>query len=927
MVHLQVLFARLQGLNAKAILPDGFVRSLQLDPRVQQDAQEFYKLLINYLEHRFAKNERAEIQKLIKNELVGFSADVTRCDCGRQIRQKNEFYELNLPIVGLGNISECLSRYLHPERLEGFRCEDCNQVNSSTRKVELTSLPPILNLTLMRFIFDMQLGDKKKLTHDISFGNELVMTHYVVETDEPEENRRQNVVTREYVYELRAVVCHLGPTAHGGHYVSYVLQKERGIWWKFDDSEVSFVQMPPWQSSKFSLQPSYQRLVSQFDYPSYSSFHTYDEPLEKFETPYMLFYRLRDYPDTTPEVPAHLLEAVAAENERLRATVAAWEEQRPVVLLSLAEERRNFEHLLTQIALPPEATEYFWISTEWLKRWMRDASDIPPIDNTGLLCIHSKVNFRKVNEMKRIAPVVWRHLFDTYGGGPTLSHEDNCVECVTDHVIRERTSRQSKATQNRIISELNYYSVTVTVVSRAWIRRFRDAAIFPPASGEIPDICFDIVCPHGNLTPKTELHDRIPQRAYQMIISSYFPERPESMPTFPGGTELCPLCRRAAEEEREARSRRLAELREERKPFDRVYYGNRKESRLLRPGMGNYMAVSSRWLRAWRTYLDQVGPPPGPVNSSDLFCEPHGLWCCDLIKELDAPIEQARFELVEEADYFGLVDKYTCLGPVPLVQFTAATQVSRSYSIYGGSQTYTYTFAIPNGTCKPCLEVLERKLMEERLDFGEEMVTIKDVYHLSRQETLSSQTPIEAIRIRIHDLWHVPPSEQLLLYKDQILTDGVLRDYNFLPPGPITVERVSPQTLGGAGFSRPAEQPRRPRDQPEEGIDDSALRTLLSSSAASPSALESPVEISEPPQPINIPSLANQPAVRQPIQAQPPPPSPAAVVAAVPAPQPPLTAALVDSPASPGGWNCGACTFQNAAELPSCEICETPRFP
>ena len=35
-------------------------------------------------------------------------------------------------------------------------------------------------------------------------------------------------------------------------------------------------------------------------------------------------------------------------------------------------------------------TEYEWISTKWLKDWMNEKTETPPVDNSSLLCSHGK---------------------------------------------------------------------------------------------------------------------------------------------------------------------------------------------------------------------------------------------------------------------------------------------------------------------------------------------------------------------------------------------------------------------------------------------------------------------------------------------------------------------------------------------------------
>lgn len=51
----------------------------------------------------------------------------------------------------------CVPSTLQEEKLDGenrYFCESCQSKQSATRRIRLHSLPPTLNLQLMRFVFD-----------------------------------------------------------------------------------------------------------------------------------------------------------------------------------------------------------------------------------------------------------------------------------------------------------------------------------------------------------------------------------------------------------------------------------------------------------------------------------------------------------------------------------------------------------------------------------------------------------------------------------------------------------------------------------------------------------------------------------------------------------------------------------------------------
>jgi len=70
------------------------------------------------------------------------------------------FYELELNIAGHKTLADCLEEFLKEEKLEGadrYLCTVCKSKQDATRSIKLDVLPPVLNLALMRFVFDRSL--------------------------------------------------------------------------------------------------------------------------------------------------------------------------------------------------------------------------------------------------------------------------------------------------------------------------------------------------------------------------------------------------------------------------------------------------------------------------------------------------------------------------------------------------------------------------------------------------------------------------------------------------------------------------------------------------------------------------------------------------------------------------------------------------
>nr|XP_006811923.1 PREDICTED: ubiquitin carboxyl-terminal hydrolase 48-like [Saccoglossus kowalevskii] len=230
--HLQLIFALLEHSKRRYIDPSAFIDCLGLDAALQQDAQEFSKLLMSLLEDMLQQQQQIEsVRNVIQQQFCGEYAYVTRCNtCGGISQRPSRFYELDLNIQGHKELSECLQEFLQVEKLEGsnqYLCERCHFTKqNASRRIQLHTLPPVLNLQLLRFIFDRNTGHKKKLNSYIQFPEVLDMTPYLVTQE------------RQVIYDLSAVLIHTGPSAYSGHYIAHIKDKNTGSWYKFNDEEI-----------------------------------------------------------------------------------------------------------------------------------------------------------------------------------------------------------------------------------------------------------------------------------------------------------------------------------------------------------------------------------------------------------------------------------------------------------------------------------------------------------------------------------------------------------------------------------------------------------------------------------------------------------------------------------------------------------------
>jgi ubiquitin carboxyl-terminal hydrolase 48 len=138
---------------------------------------------MSLLETSLSQQKLSSVQALVQTQFRGEYAYVTKClKCKKENLTPSFFYELDLTLQGKKTLADCLSDFTKDEKLTGdnqYFCVGCNGKQDATRGLRLKELPPVLNLQLNRFIFDMQTGNKKKLNSFVQFPEELDMSKYL----------------------------------------------------------------------------------------------------------------------------------------------------------------------------------------------------------------------------------------------------------------------------------------------------------------------------------------------------------------------------------------------------------------------------------------------------------------------------------------------------------------------------------------------------------------------------------------------------------------------------------------------------------------------------------------------------------------------------------------------------------------------------
>ncbi|XP_068598995.1 ubiquitin carboxyl-terminal hydrolase 48 [Brachionichthys hirsutus] len=635
--HLQYLFALLQNSNRKYIDPSGLVKALGLDTGQQQDAQEFSKLFLSLLEDTLSKQKNTTLQNVIQQQFCGQFSYVTVCgQCGRSSALPSRFYELELNIQGHKNLTECVTEFLKEEKLDGenrYFCESCQSKQSATRRIKLHSLPPTLNLQLMRFVFDRQTGHKKKLNTFISFPEQLDMGPFL-----------EGKADQKCVYELSAVLIHRGISAYSGHYIAHVKDARTGDWYKFNDEEIEKM-----EGKKLQLgieEDIAETAKSQTRKPKCSKgYHC-------SRNAYMLVYKVQEDETSDPsrtivEVPTFLQRLVDQDNHKFEEWCREMGEMRKQ---SVDKGKAKHEEVKELFELLPtrDGEPYEFIPLDWLKKWLDDSTATKEIDNCQFLCSHGKLHPDKVGDSKRVSPEAARLLYERYGGGPRLDGSSLCRECVGQRCrvlrLKNQLNEDYKEVSHlvkRSPSGEGYW------VGKASLRSWRQLALDQleedeqeskrsngQTNGEGPHgnskegtedemktFNEDVVCSHGGLTI-LETERKLVSPEVWTKLRAYFHKAPE----FTQNQESCQQCLTLEQEEKdnEAVSKMMAMDQKNQLP-NLFNEKNRPTLAKWPQGTDVLYIVPLFFVDEWRKFIRRPtkSSPVSNVGNTLLLC-PHG---------------------------------------------------------------------------------------------------------------------------------------------------------------------------------------------------------------------------------------------------------------------------------------------------------------
>ncbi|KAI9750459.1 MAG: serine/threonine protein kinase, CMGC, CDC2/CDK sub [Chaenotheca gracillima] len=175
-------------------------------------------------------NQSPNISRWVHELFEGTLTSETKCLTCENVSQRDEvFLDLSVDLDEHSSVTSCLRKFSEEEMLcerNKFHCDKCAGLQEAEKRMKIKRLPRILAFHLKRFKYTDDYESFYKLFHRVVYPYTLRLFNTTDDAEDPDR-----------LYELYAVVVHIGSGPNQGHYVSIIKTKDRG-WLLFDDEMV-----------------------------------------------------------------------------------------------------------------------------------------------------------------------------------------------------------------------------------------------------------------------------------------------------------------------------------------------------------------------------------------------------------------------------------------------------------------------------------------------------------------------------------------------------------------------------------------------------------------------------------------------------------------------------------------------------------------
>ncbi|XP_054160451.1 ubiquitin carboxyl-terminal hydrolase 48-like [Oppia nitens] len=706
---LQVIFALMQFGVRNSVDPKPIIDCLELDANRQQDAHEFSNLFFSLVEKKLQSQRDDGVRNVIKSQYCGKYAYITSCrTCESQSSRESQFYELDLNIKGCKDISESLNQYLKVENLEGpnqYYCGRCGQKRDAIRYIELRQLPPVLNIQLLRFVFEPRI---RKLNSFFKFPDVLDLRPYLKSAD--------SLTPQQTTYHLSAVLIHRGPSANSGHYIAHIRDEKTGFWFKFNDESVEQIEGKKLKldSDDIIVNDENKEInggnggSTTTSSSSSGSGNTTSSTTAKNDkkennvihnsnNAYMLVYKneLQRNADLSADcnnwgLPDYLIKSVDRDRQLFEESIAEQKMLKKEEMILFTKRKMEIQEIYNDLLATTDRRPHEFISKKWLMQWLsaKPTEQIQPVNNNDLVCRHGKLDFKCLSSIKCIAKSGADRLYDRYGGGPRIGSDSLCMDCVAKQVELIQVKAKIDEDIKLITSQLKFtvhQTDDAFWVGKDSLKQWKQMKLklvecnnntnnndnekndISDSSVEVIDnnndsdnsdnlIGFndDIICVHGQLTTDDNKR-RLVSRLVWQTLKSHFPDAHQ----FTSDSLVCEQCNllNLEHEHLKSQHKEMATIQKLRLP-----HLSAERHRLLWDELEiaqRYYALSRKFLISWKKFVNDPSrnSPPEAIDNSGLLCA-HQRFLYPTYSEIIGT--DSKFVIVTNEEWDALNTFYSC---------------------------------------------------------------------------------------------------------------------------------------------------------------------------------------------------------------------------------------------------------------------------
>ncbi|ETO30867.1 hypothetical protein RFI_06250 [Reticulomyxa filosa] len=172
-IQLRQLFAQMQCGDVESVSTKEITKSfgwLNKEATIQHDAHELNRILLDALERSIVDTPK---KTLINDIFQGTTVHRTLClECSKVNATKETFLDILVEVENLSHLKQSLDKNVQPEFFVGdnqYFCEHCARKTDAKRTMAYRKLPPVLTVSLKRFVFDLDTLERIKYKKPFAF--------------------------------------------------------------------------------------------------------------------------------------------------------------------------------------------------------------------------------------------------------------------------------------------------------------------------------------------------------------------------------------------------------------------------------------------------------------------------------------------------------------------------------------------------------------------------------------------------------------------------------------------------------------------------------------------------------------------------------------------------------------------------------------